>query len=449
MTLIIVGILLLGYLLIATENITNVNKAAVAIFVCTVGWVLYISYGTDFVMSQHASEYNVFLQGAAPTSITVKEFIASKVFLGYVGKACEIVLFLLATRTIVEILDNNECFDFLTQILETRSSRKMLWTLGIVTLLISANLDNLTTTVMMLVVMRKLVHNRRQRMIYGSAIVLAANCGGTMTVIGSPTGLMLWNAGLVSASHFFMVLALPSLLAWVIPTWWIGRSLPEHVESDMMLMSYRGDDSRLAVWQRVLMLCLGIGGLWFIPTFHNITKLSPFLGALCVLSVLWVVNEIFNRNLMEMDSMSERRIPKVLYYGSHQLILFVLGMMLALGVVKETGALSVLWSFLQGQGAEDWMLALSAGAMSSVLDNFATAGSYVTLHPMGEVNGNYWNMIAYMTAVGGNVLTVGSISGLALMRTEKMHVGWYFTNIGWKAMVGALIGFVVLLLQMM
>ncbi len=447
MTLIIVGILLFGYLLIATESVTNVNKAAVAIFACTVGWVLYISYGTDFVMSQHASEYSVFLQGASPSSIAVKEFIASNIFLKYVGKACEIVLFLLATRTIVEILDNNECFDFITQMLETRSSKKMVWLLGIVTLLISANLDNLTTTVMMLVVMRRLVHNRRQRLIYGSAIVLAANCGGAMTVIGSPAGLMLWSAGQVSASHFFMSLVVPCLLAWAIPTWWIARELPEHVESDMMLMSFRGDDMRLPVWQRVLMLLIGIGGLWFIPTFHNITKLSPFLGALCVLGVLWVVNEIFNRSIMEMDSMTERRIPKVLYYGHHQLILFALGMMLAWGVVKETGAINALWDFMQAQGVTNWMLALGAGAVSSVLDNFATAGTFIVLHPQGEMNDAYWSMIAYMSAVGGNILTVGSMSGLALMRTEKMHVGWYFTHVGWKALVGLLVGFAVLMLS--
>jgi len=444
MALIIVGILLLGYLLIATESVTNVNKAAVAIFVCTVGWVLYISYGTDFVMSQHASEYAVFLHGAPATSISAKEFIAQHVFLIYVGKACEIVLFLLATRTIVDILDRNECFDFITQLLATRSSSRMLWLLGLVTLLVSANLDNLVTTVMMLMVMRKLVHNRRQRMVFGSAIVIAANCGGAMTVIGSPTGLMLWNAGLVSASHFFLTLVVPCLLAWAIPTWWIGRSLPEHVESEMMTLSYRGDDSRLAVWQRMLMLCWGLGGLWFIPTFHNITKLSPFLGALCVLSVLWVVNEIFNRKFAETGGMSERRVPTVFQDGSHQLVLFVLGMMMAWGVVKETGALDTLWDFVRQQGITDPMLAMSAGAVSAVLDNFATAGSFIMIHPTAGQNDGYWSMIAFMSAVGGNILSVGSISGRALMGTEKMRVGWYFSQVGWKAMVGMLVGFAVL-----
>lgn len=444
MTLIIVGILVLGYLLIATESVTNVNKAAVAIFACTVGWVLYIGYGTDFVMREHAAEYMSFLQGTPHTSSTVKEFIASSIFLKHVGRACEIVLFLLATKTIVEILDNNGCFDFILQWLMTRSSTRMLWLTGMATFVISANLDNLTTTMMMLAMMRRMVPNRRQRVVLGSAIVLAANCGGAMTVIGSPTGLMLWNGGLVTASNFSLALALPCVLAWAIPTWWLGRSLPEHLDVEWPTMAYRGDDTRLNVWQRLMMLVLGIGGLWFIPTFHSITKLSPFLGALCVLSLLWVVNEVFNRHLLTMDAMSVRRMPRALFYGNNQLILFVMGMILALGVVKETGVVADLLGLLRGQGATDVLLALSAGPVSMVLDNFATASSYITLNPSAETNGAYWKLVAYLSAVGGNVLTVGSVAGLALMRIEKIHVGWYLANVGWKAAVGMMAGLAAL-----
>jgi Na+/H+ antiporter NhaD/arsenite permease-like protein len=447
MTLVIAGILLLGFLLIATENVTNVNKAAVAIFVCTVGWVLYIGYGTDFVMSQHEAGYMDFLNGRHPSSTLVKEFIAGNIFIKYVGRACEVVLFFLATMTIVDILENNGCFDFITQWLKTRNSRKMLWILGIATLVISANLDNLTTSVMMLVAMRKLVPNRRQRMIYGSAIVLAANCGGALTVIGGATGLMLWNTGLVTPSVFSLSLAVPCLLAWAIPTWWVGRELPDHIETESATMAYRGDDTRLNVWQRFMMLVVGIGGLWFIPTFHNITKLSPFLGALCVLSLLWVVNELVNRKLLNMDSMTERRVPKALFYSSHQTILYVMGIILALGVVKETGAVDAFWVFLQDHGIGNQMLGIGAGLVSVVLENFSTAASFITLQPAAEVNDTYWLLIAYMSAVGGNVLTIGSIAGVVLMRTEKLRISWYFTHVGWKAAVGGLVGLAALLLM--
>ncbi|MFQ7114137.1 SLC13 family permease [Hallella bergensis] len=446
MTLVIAGILLLGFLLIATENVTNVNKAAVAIFACTVGWVLYIGYGTDFVMSQHADEYVNFLNGRESSSVLVKEFIADNIFMKYVGRACEVVLFFLATMTIVDILENNGCFDFISQWLRTRNSQKMLWVLGVVTLIISANLDNLTTTVMMLVAMRKLVPNRRLRMIYGSTIVLAANCGGALTVIGSATGLMLWSSGLITPTGFSLSMAVPCLLAWAIPTWWIGRELPDHFETEIVTMPYRGDDTRLNIWQRFMMLVVGIGGLWFIPIFHNITKLSPFIGALCVLSLLWVVNEVFNCKLLNMDSMTDRRVPKALFYGNHQIILYVIGIILALGVVRETGVMDSIWAFLQTHSIGDRMLGMGAGMMSIVLENFSTAASFIILHPSAPVNDEYWMLVAYMSATGGNILTIGSIAGVALMRTERMHIGWYFMHVGWKAAVGALVGLAALLL---
>ncbi len=447
MALVIVGILIFAFLLIATESLTNVNKAAVAIFAGTVGWMLYICYGYDFVMSQYPVEFASFLHGATATSTAVKEFIAEYVFLKYVGRAAEIVLFLLATMTIVEILGNNGCFDFISQLLKTRRSQRMLWILSVVTFMISANLDNITTAVMMLVIMRKIIPNRRHRLLYGSVIVLAANCGGSLTVIGDPNGLVLWNKGSVTATAFSVSMLVPCLIAWLVPTWWIGRSLPEHVDTEWITMPYRGDDTRLNVWQRLLMLFVGIGGLWFIPTFHNITKLSPFLGALCVLAVLWIVDEIANRRVMNADVMLLRRNPRILQHGVIQLMLFVMGMMLAVGVVQETGAVSWLWEQISIRVSDIWILGALAGLVSTVLDNFATALTFFTLNPSTSVNDPYWTMIAYATMAGGNVMSIGSISGMALMRAEKMRAGWYFRHVGWMAMVGGIIGFIVLFVQ--
>ncbi len=460
MTIVIVSILLVGCLLIATENITKVNRAAVAIFAGTVGWVLYICFGMDFVTSQHAYDFSHYLHAdylntMPDDSITVKNYIARYIFLPYVGRAAEIVLFLLSTMTIVEILDNNGCFDFVRQLLRTRRSRKMLWTLAVVTFIISANLDNLTTTVMMLTIMHGVVTSRRQRLFYGSAILLAANCGGALTVIGNPEGLVLWNSGFVTATRFSMSLLLPCLVAWLLPTWLLASKLPERVETEWIVMPYRGDDTRLNVWQRLVMLFVGIGGLWFIPTFHNITKLSPFLGALCVLSILWIVNEIFNRKLMNMDYMAERRMPKVLQYGSIQMILFVMGIMLAVGVVKETGAFDGVSAYMtpDSYAGNPWITGVVAGVLSTVLDNFATAMTFFsfpdTMAPAGMplleagnygCNGMYWRIVVYCVMAGGNVLSVGTVSGLALMKMEHMRVGWFFRNVGWKALLGGCAG---------
>ena len=457
MALVIVSILLIGFVLIATGYATNVNRAAIAMFVGTAGWVLYICYGTDFVMSQHPDGYADFLAGATASSSNIKQYIAQDIFIKYVGRGAEIVLFLLATMTIVEILNNNGCFDFIQELLKTRNSKKLLWIMSIVTFAISANMDNLTTTTMMLVIMHKLLPNRRQRMIYGCAIVLAANCGGALTVIGDPNGLVLWSIGAVTATDFSASLALPCLIAWGLPTYWLSRRLPEHTDLQCTTMPYRGDDTNLNKWQRVGMLILGIGGLWFIPTFHNITKLSPFLGALCVLSLLWIVNEIFNHKLMNVDQMIQRKIPRALQYGTIQLMLFVMGIMLAIGAVNETGVIAHVADFCNAHIHNVWVMGITTGCISCVLDSFATCMSFISIFPVADLgqlagasdlqyassfaqNGVYRKVIAFCSAMGGNILPLGSISGLALMKMEKVHVGWYFKNVGFVALIGWLLG---------
>ena len=461
MTLIIVLLLLLGYVLIATAHLTNVNKAAIAMFMGTAGWVFYICYGTDFVMSQHPHEYIDFLAGEEANSNAVKFFIYDNIFLKYVGKAAAIVMFLLATMSIIEILNNNGCFDFISKWIRTRNSKRLLWTITVATFLISANLDNLTTTTMMLVIMRNIVQNRRQRMLIGSAIVLAANAGGCFTVIGDPAGVILWGGEAVTATNFSAYLFLPAMVAWVFPTVLIQMSLPDRLDVEWPAMPYRGDDTNLNYWQRIIMLFVGIGGLWFIPTFHNITKLSPFLGALCVLSVLWVVNEAFNRKLINSDKMVQRRSPQSVQYGSIQLILFVMGIMLALGVVAETGFFATVSEWFDYNIHNIWIVGIIAGLISGVVDTFTVAMTGLSMYSVVDTsqlamwadsdymenfvqNGAYWKLLVYSTSIGGCLLCFASSSGLALMKMERIHIGWYFKGITPKVAVGWLVGMAVL-----
>ncbi len=461
MTLIIVSMLIISYLLIATGHLTRVNKSAIAVFLGTIGWVVYISWGTDFVMSQHPREYAEYLAGEEPSSNAVKYFIYNEIFLSYVGRAASIVMFLLATMSIIEILNNNGCFDFIQKWIKTRNPKRLLWTITFATFIISANLDNLTTATMMLVIMHSIVQNRRQRMLIGSAIVIAANCGGCFTVIGDPMGILLWEDGRVTASDFSMTLALPAVLAWVIPTVLINRQLPDKLDTQWSPMPYRGDDTNLNQWQRIVMLFVGIGGLWFIPTFHNITKLSPFLGALCVLSVLWVVNEAFNRKLMNADVMMERRMPQALKYGSIQQMLFVMGIMLGMGVVTETGVFGDVSAWIDYNIHNVWIVGVLSGLLSCIVDTFTIAISNISLYPVLESqqldmwvdsdymanfvqNGAYWKIIAFATATGGCLLSVGSIGGIALMKMEHVKLGWYLKNITPKMLIGWLVGMVAL-----
>jgi Na+/H+ antiporter NhaD/arsenite permease-like protein len=375
MTPIIVILLLFSYLLIATTHLTGVNKAAISIFLAAIGWVVYISWGTDFIMDLHSVAYAEYLGDNAATSDTVKNFIYDSVFLKYVGKAAAIVMYLLATMSIIEILNTNGCFDFINEWIRTRNPNRLLWTITLATFILSANLDNLTTTIVMLVIMHSTVRSRAQRMLIGSAIVLAAVCGGCFTVIGDPTGLLLWANEAVTATDFSSYLALPALVAWIVPTFLIGRQLPSHIDIEWGTAPFRGDDTRLNRWQRMLMLFVGIGGLWFIPTFLSITRLPAFLGALVVLSLLWVVNEAFNRKLMNADQTSQRRIPRVIQYEAIQQMLFVMGIMLGLAVVIETGVFTEVADWLDATIGDIWVEGLIAGVLSSLVDSFTIAAS--------------------------------------------------------------------------
>lgn len=452
MTLIIVLLLVFGYLLISTSHFTGVSKAAVAMFIGTAGWVVYVCWGSDFVMRLYEEDYTEFLAGSQPTSDTVKYFIHDNIFLKYVGKAASIVMFLVATMSIVEILNNNGCFDFIKEWIRTRNSKRLLWTITFATFIVSANLDNLTTATLMLVIMRDIVTNRQQRLLIGSAIVLAANAGGCFTVIGDPIGLILWGDGAITATHFSAYLAAPALAAWIVPTVLINYQLPDRIATEWGPAPYRGNDTRLNRWQRALMLILGICGLWFIPTFHNITKLSPFLGALCILSLLWIVNEAFNRKLMQADQMIQRRIPQALQYGALQQMLFVMGIMLAMGVMTETGVLGdIADTIFSVFGGHVWVIAFMSGLLASFVDTFTVAMTNISFFPVSDgifaQNGIYWTLIAFCTAIGGCLLLFGSTSGIALMKMERIRISWYLRNLTPKILAGFVVGLVILYLE--
>ena len=224
MTILITAILIVSLLFIATERQTHINKAAVAVFACTLGWVLYISFGADFVESRHMEGYQSFLAGIQPNSVVVKQYIAKHIFLPYLGQAASIALFLLATMSIVNILHTNGCFDFLALWIRTKNSRLLLWKLTAFTFLISANLDNISAIVLMLTVTNIILPRTKDRKLYGSMVLLAVIFGGALTVIGDPVGLVLWNKGAITASNYTLAMALPCFIAWALPTFIVSMA---------------------------------------------------------------------------------------------------------------------------------------------------------------------------------------------------------------------------------
>lgn len=454
MTYIIVAILIVSLFLIATERHTNINKAAVSVFACTLGWVLYVCFGSDFVASQHSAEYLSFLDGVKPNSTAVKMYIAQDILLPYIGHAAEIVLFLVATMSIVNILYNNGCFDFLTLWIRTRNSKLLLWKLTAVAFFMSANLDNTATIVIMLTVTNAILIRTKDRMIYGAMVMTAVSFGGALTVIGDPVGLVLWNKGAITATDYTLSMLLPCLIAWTLPTAYMTLRLPDTVEVERAALPYRGDDTTLNIWQRLLMFLVGIGGLWFIPTFHDITKLPPFLGALCVLSLLWIVNELFNRKIFRVERSLRSDIPQQMQYNTIQKILYIIGVILALGVVAETGAMNWLAHHVDRFVGNVWGIGATAALASTVLDNFASFMTLVSLHdvsvtdPYYGVGGDYWKAVSFGGAVGGSILCIGSIAGVMMMRMQGVSLKWYIRNITPLTLTAGIIAFIVLCLQL-
>ncbi len=450
MTIAIVALMLLAYMLIASEHVTHINKATTAMFAGVVGWILYMCVGSDYVYLMHGDEFTAFLGGLPYTVEAAKTFIASHVFVHHAVYICSIVLYLLSTMAIVEVLSNNGCFDFITDFLRTRSKRRFLWGVVPITFLLSANLDNLTTVVLMLIIMRRLLANRRQRLYVGACIVIAACCGGCFTVIGDVTSLMIWSKEAVTPTAFAAAMLLPAIVATFVPVQLISYNLPDTLDINRRHIVYRGDDAAMPLWQRIVMLVIGIAGLWFVPTFHRITLLPPFLGSLCVLGVVWVLNEVFNRSSLHTEQPtllpgSDRRLQ----YEVLQVIMFFIGVGLGVSVLVEVGAMASVGRWLDANIHDVYVFSVFLGLLSAVLDNICLVLSAISIYDVlpddGSAsfytqlfmqNGQYWHLVVLSACVGGCLLPFGCTAGYALMRSEDVGVWWYFRHISGKVLMG-------------
>ncbi len=459
MTYAILSLILIGYVLITYEHITHINKATIAVFAAAAGWVLFMISGSEFVHLMHDSEFAAFAAMDGETTLAIKQFIASHVFVRYGAALCSIVLYLLATMNIVSVLNSNGCLDFITDVVRAKDSRLLLWGLVAFTWLLSVNLDNLTTTVLMMLIMRRIVQQTRWRMWIGSAIVIAANCGGAATVIGDPTSLVVWTKGAVTPTDFSAALLLPTIVATVIPTYLISCALPEHIDIIRPATRYRGDDSALYLWQKVTMLVVGLGGLWFIPTFHRITLLPPFLGALCVLGVLWVLHELMNHRRIKSDQpLSGIADERQFQFASLQFIMYFVGIFMCVALLIETGVMSSISAWCDEWIHNIYIMSIAMGAISAVLDNIALVLTAINIYPVAESitvlsptldpqyaeafleNGQYWHLIIYSGCVAGCLLPIGNVSGFALMKAEDVSILWYARHILLKVLLGWFIG---------
>ena len=424
-----------GYLCITLESLTKINKAAIALLMCVVCWTL-------LMVSPGAYYPDVASDG-------VLHHI-SEVIEHHLGDAAGTLFFLMGAMTIVEIVDSNGGFNFVRDIMKTRSKRKLLWRVAIATFFLSAILDNLTTSIVMIMVFRKLVQSREERLIYAALIIISANSGGAFSPIGDVTTIMLWIKGVVTTQGILTEIFIPSLVSMLVPAFILQYSLSGKFDKEQNLVT--AEISQFTKVQRNIIFWLGVGGLVFVPIFKSITHLPPFMGILLVLGVLWTVTEIFHHNTSEDDTMA-KRVSDLLSRIDLSTIMFFLGILMAVAVLQEIGVLTALGTGLNEVFVGNYYVINGIiGVLSSIVDNVPLVAGCMGMYPVAEtgvmaIDGIFWQLLAYCAGVGGSMLIIGSAAGVVVMGLEKITFGWYLKRITWIAFVGYLAGIVTYWLQ--
>ena len=434
LTIAIITAFVIGYFCIAIESVTKVNKAAIALLMFVVCWTLFMIDPAQYLAAAIGDG---------------KALIVSEDIERHLGSTSTTLFFLMGAMTIVELVDQNGGFNFVRDMLQTTSKKKLLWRIAFMTFILSAILDNLTTSIVMIMILRKLVSDKKDRLIYAALVVIAANSGGAFSPIGDVTTIMLWNKGVITAAGVIMEIFLPSLVSMVIPAYILSLSLKgELTFTKEQAQSFQA--SELTTSQRKTIFFLGVGGLIFVPIFKSITHLPPFIGILLVLGVLWTVTEVFYASLKEKEEKGamQKRVTNMLSRIDMSTILFFLGILMAVACLETIGVLTQLGKGLDvAFEGNHYLVTGIIGVLSSIVDNVPLVAGCMGMYPVAPtgdmaVDGIFWQLLAYCAGVGGSMLIIGSAAGVIVMGLEKITFGWYLRKITWIAFVGYLAGII-------
>ena len=435
LSIVIVAVFCIGYFLIAIESVTKINKAAIALLMFVFCWTLFMIDPGEYI------------SGAVGE---MKALAVSEVMEKHLGSTATTLFFLMGAMTIVELVDQNGGFNFVRDMLKTRSKRKLLWRIAFMTFILSAVLDNLTTSIVMVMILRKLVESKKDRLIYAALVVIAANSGGAFSPIGDVTTIMLWNKGLVTAAGVIVEIFIPSLVSMIVPAYILSFSLNGKLEVSDFSQNERVDNHLTEV-QRKTVFFLGVGGLVFVPVFKTITHLPPFVGILLILGILWTVTEIFCADLALPDEHGgmQKRVTSRLSRIDMSTILVFLGILMAVACLETIGALELLGDGLNTTfNGNHYLVTGIIGVLSSIVDNVPLVAGCMGMYPVAAtgdmaVDGIFWQLLAYCAGVGGSMLIIGSAAGVVVMGLEKISFGWYMKKITWLAFVGYLAGILI------
>lgn len=422
----LIFLFVVGYLLITLEHPLKINKTATALITGVVCWAVYALMSSDAEsVVHHLSEH---LAGIA-----------------------EILFFLLGAMTVVELIDAHDGFTLITDRIASRNTRVLFWIISLLTFVLSALLDNLTSSIVMVSVSRKLIRNTEQRQLMAGMIIVAANAGGAWSPIGDVTTTMLWIGGQITTAKIISSLLLPSLVALLIPLSILTLQIKPGEES-VVTTEKRGVSrpyvTPTARRDRRIMLAVGLGGMLYVPVFKTITHLPPYMGMMLVLGIIWVVSEVLHSDKDEADR--QKFTPA---YALSRIdtpsILFFLGILLAVGTLETTGVLRNLAESLNQTIGNLDSIVLLIGLASAVVDNVPIVAAAMGMYDMQTfpTDSKLWEFLAYCAGTGGSILVIGSAAGVAVMGLEKLEFGWYLRKISWLAFIGYIAGALVYLAE--
>lgn len=419
MAIAIVITFILGYLAITLEHNLKINKAAIALVTGVVCWTIYILFEPD----KHA---------------------VSEQLMEHLGEVSGILFFLLSAMTIVEIIDAHDGFNVITDRIKTRNKVKLLWIIGFIAFFLSALLDNLTTTIVIISLLRKLIADKEQRLFFAGITIIAANAGGAWSPLGDVTTTMLWIGGQITAFNIIKELFIPSLFCLLIPLTLISFKMKGTIQEVII----DKNEVTKPVFEKNFVFLLGVGILLFVPVFKTLTGLPPFMAILLGLGLMWIIIEIFHR-----QQHTEGKDTLSVAYAMRKIdtpsILFFLGILLSISALQATGQLTLLAGWLDKTINNDTIIVTTIGLLSAVVDNVplvaASQGMYtLTQYPTDHF---FWEFLAYSTGTGGSALIIGSAAGVAAMGMEKITFFWYLKRISLLALIGYFSGALIYLLQ--
>lgn len=439
MILSIILLFVIGYAFIAMEHKIKIDKAAIALLMCGAIWTIFSLLGHD-------------------ENITHE-------LIDHLGDTCEILVFLIGAMTIVDLIDSHGGFGVITDHITTHNKHKLLWLLALITFFMSAALDNMTTTIIMVMLLRRIIANRKERWLFASVIVIAANSGGAWSPIGDVTTIMLWMRGNVTSGALMGSLFLPALTSTVIPTAIAARYIARKSTTSMAATA---SESRLpkGVGPRLskFILVVGILSLLFVPVFKSITHLPPYMGMMISLGVMWVLTEIIYDKKRGIEESIKNRVSKVLKHIDMPTILFFLGILMSVAALQSAGVLTDVAQFLDRNIHEVFTITGIIGVLSSVIDNVPLVAACMGMYPVADAaavassidpsylqsfvqDGLFWHLLAYCAGVGGSILIIGSAAGVVAMGLEKITFSWYFKRIALLAVAGYFGGMAVIFLE--